>query len=110
MYAVHPEPRHRPRRSRLAVELHHAARLVAAHDPVQGQIGQKQESILTGLIDYQCRGGDIILYDANEVPVGDDQKQHVELARDIAQRFNSPVRGRSSSSFPSPSSRKWGRG
>ena len=32
--------------------------------------------------------GDILLYDADEVPVGDDQRQHVELARDIAQRFN----------------------
>jgi tryptophanyl-tRNA synthetase len=32
--------------------------------------------------------GDILLYDAHEVPVGDDQKQHVELSRDIAQRFN----------------------
>lgn len=31
---------------------------------------------------------DILLYDANEVPVGDDQKQHVEIARDIAERFN----------------------
>ena len=33
--------------------------------------------------------GDVCLYDADEVPVGEDQKQHVELARDIAQRFNS---------------------
>lgn len=31
---------------------------------------------------------DILLYDANEVPVGKDQKQHVEYARDIAQKFN----------------------
>ena len=31
---------------------------------------------------------DILLYDAHEVPVGDDQRQHVELTRDIAQRFN----------------------
>ena len=31
---------------------------------------------------------DILLYDAHEVPVGDDQRQHVELARDIAERFN----------------------
>lgn len=50
----------------------------------------KQESVLTGLLDYPVlMAGDIILYDAHEVPVGDDQKQHVELARDIAQRFNS---------------------
>mgnify|MGYP001354448820 CR=1 FL=1 len=47
------------------------------------------ETILTGLLDYPVlMAADIILYDADEVPVGDDQKQHVELARDIAQRFN----------------------
>ncbi|MEM8964636.1 MAG: tryptophan--tRNA ligase [Acidobacteriota bacterium] len=49
----------------------------------------KQESVLTGLLTYpvlQC--GDILLYDAHEVPVGHDQKQHIELARDVAQRFN----------------------
>lgn len=50
----------------------------------------KQESVLTGLLDYPVlMAGDILLYDAHEVPVGEDQKQHVELARDIAQRFNS---------------------
>ena len=50
----------------------------------------KQESILAGLLDYPVlMAGDIIFYDAHEVPVGEDQKQHVELARDIAQRFNS---------------------
>ncbi len=49
----------------------------------------RQESVSTGLLDYPVlMAGDIILYDAHEVPVGDDQKQHVELARDIAQRFN----------------------
>jgi tryptophanyl-tRNA synthetase len=50
----------------------------------------KQESVLAGLLDYPVlMAGDILLYDAHEVPVGDDQKQHVELARDIAQRYNS---------------------
>jgi len=49
----------------------------------------KQESVLTGLLDYPVlMAGDILFYDADEVPVGEDQKQHVELARDIAQRFN----------------------
>lgn len=48
-----------------------------------------QESVVTGLLDYPVlMAGDILLYDAHEVPVGDDQRQHVELARDIAQRFN----------------------
>ncbi len=49
----------------------------------------KQETILTGLLDYPVlQAGDIMLYDANEVPVGEDQRQHVELTRDIGQRFN----------------------
>jgi tryptophanyl-tRNA synthetase len=48
-----------------------------------------QESVLTGLLDYPVlQAADILLYDTDEVPVGEDQKQHVELTRDIAQRFN----------------------
>ncbi len=51
---------------------------------------QKQESVLTGLLDYPVlMAADILLYDTDEVPVGEDQKQHIELARDLAQRFNS---------------------
>jgi tryptophanyl-tRNA synthetase len=50
----------------------------------------KQESVGTGLIDYPVlMAADIILYDTHYVPVGEDQKQHVEFTRDIAQRFNS---------------------
>ncbi len=50
----------------------------------------KQESVQTGLLTYPVlQAADILLYDADEVPVGEDQKQHVELTRDIAQRFNS---------------------
>jgi tryptophanyl-tRNA synthetase len=49
----------------------------------------RQESVLTGLLTYPIlMAGDILFYDADEVPVGEDQKQHVELTRDIAQRFN----------------------
>jgi tryptophanyl-tRNA synthetase len=49
----------------------------------------KQESVSTGLFDYPVlMAADILLYDAHEVPVGEDQKQHVELTRDIAERFN----------------------
>lgn len=49
----------------------------------------KQESILTGLLTYPVlMAGDVIFYSADEVPVGEDQKQHVELMRDIAQSFN----------------------
>ena len=50
---------------------------------------EQQESVSTGLLDYPVlQAADILLYDADQVPVGEDQKQHVELTRDIAQRFN----------------------
>jgi tryptophanyl-tRNA synthetase len=43
-----------------------------------------------GLFDYPAlMASDILLYQTDEVPVGDDQKQHMELARDLAQKFNS---------------------
>jgi len=49
----------------------------------------QQESVGTGLLTYPVlQAADILLYEADEVPVGEDQKQHVELTRDIAQRFN----------------------
>lgn len=49
----------------------------------------KQEAIGAGLLNYPVlMAADILLYDADEVPVGEDQKQHVELCRDIATRFN----------------------
>ena len=51
---------------------------------------QAQETISDGLLQYPVlMAADILLYQANVVPVGDDQTQHLELARDIAQRFNS---------------------
>jgi len=51
---------------------------------------KNQETISTGLLTYPVlQAADILLYDPDEVPVGEDQKQHVELTRDIAQRFNS---------------------
>jgi tryptophanyl-tRNA synthetase len=47
------------------------------------------EGQLVGLYDYPVlMAADILLYDADEVPVGEDQKQHIELTRDIATRFN----------------------
>lgn len=49
-----------------------------------------KEEVSTGLFDYPAlMAADILLYDTDEVPVGEDQKQHVELARDAAKRFNS---------------------
>lgn len=50
----------------------------------------KQESVGSGLLQYPVlMAADILLYRAAAVPVGDDQSQHLELTRDIAQRFNS---------------------
>ena len=47
------------------------------------------ENVSVGLLDYPIlMAADILLYDADKVPVGEDQKQHLELTRDIAIRFN----------------------
>ncbi|MCR8999019.1 tryptophan--tRNA ligase [Rahnella perminowiae] len=47
------------------------------------------ESITAGLFDYPVlMAADILLYQTHQVPVGEDQKQHLELSRDIASRFN----------------------
>jgi tryptophanyl-tRNA synthetase len=51
--------------------------------------GSSEESVSAALFDYPVlQVADIILYDADLVPVGEDQRQHIELARDVAQRFN----------------------
>ncbi len=50
---------------------------------------KQKEQVSTGLFDYPAlMAADILLYDTDVVPVGEDQKQHVELTRDVAQRFN----------------------
>ena len=51
--------------------------------------GKDREKASVGLYSYPVlMAADILLYDATHVPVGDDQKQHLELCRDIAQKFN----------------------
>ena len=51
--------------------------------------GDRQDSVSVGLFDYPVlMAADILLYDTEIVPVGEDQKQHVELTRDLAKRFN----------------------
>jgi tryptophanyl-tRNA synthetase len=58
-----------------------------------------QESVRAGLFVYPClMAADILLYDTDRVPVGDDQRQHLELARDLAIRWN----GRYGSTFVVP--------
>jgi len=49
-----------------------------------------QDSVSAGLFTYPAlQAADILLYDTDSVPVGEDQRQHIELTRDVAERFNS---------------------
>ncbi|WP_265571493.1 tryptophan--tRNA ligase [Sphingomicrobium nitratireducens] len=51
--------------------------------------GKNKETASVGLYTYPVlQAADVMLYNATHVPVGDDQKQHIELARDIAMKFN----------------------
>ena len=51
--------------------------------------GERQEFVSAGLFTYPIlMAGDILLYQTDLVPIGDDQRQHLELARDVAERFN----------------------
>jgi tryptophanyl-tRNA synthetase len=51
--------------------------------------GDRQEVVTAGLFTYPIlMAGDILLYQTDIVPIGDDQRQHLELSRDIAERFN----------------------
>jgi tryptophanyl-tRNA synthetase len=69
-------------------------RMVAFKEKSEGR-----ESVSVGLFTYPVlQAADILLYLADRVPVGEDQRQHLELARDIAQRFN----GRYGDLFPPP--------
>src|SRR6201990_2334031 len=63
--------------------------------------GKDRENASVGLYDYPVlMAADILVYRATHVPVGEDQKQHLELARDIAQKFNNDYR--SPDFFPQP--------
>ncbi len=51
--------------------------------------GEGKEFVSAGLFTYPVlMAGDILLYQTTHVPIGDDQRQHLELARDVAERFN----------------------
>ncbi|MFZ0041741.1 MAG: tryptophan--tRNA ligase, partial [Solirubrobacteraceae bacterium] len=51
--------------------------------------GAQRELVSTGLFTYPVlQAADVLAYRANEVPVGEDQRQHIELMRDVAERFN----------------------
>jgi tryptophanyl-tRNA synthetase len=71
--------------------------------------GKDKEAASVGLFSYpNLMAADILVYRATHVPVGEDQKQHLELARDIAQKFNNDFRnqierlGHTDGYFPQP--------
>ncbi|MGQ4274333.1 tryptophan--tRNA ligase [Terrihabitans sp. B22-R8] len=71
--------------------------------------GKDRENASIGLYDYPVlMAADILVYKATQVPVGEDQKQHLELARDIAQKFNNDfaesiaAKGYGEACFPLP--------
>jgi tryptophanyl-tRNA synthetase len=92
-----------PDRSTVFVQSHVAAHAEAAWllsaVTSYGQLGrmtqfkeksERREFISAGLFTYPVlMAGDILLYQTDLVPIGDDQRQHLELARDVAERFNS---------------------
>lgn len=52
--------------------------------------GRQRDFVSAGLFAYPAlQAADILLYDTEQVPVGEDQRQHIELTRDVAERFNS---------------------
>ncbi len=65
--------------------------------------GKDKEKASIGLFSYPVlMAADILLYDATHVPVGDDQKQHLELCRDIAQKFNNDFKSEDFLKVPEP--------
>jgi tryptophanyl-tRNA synthetase len=100
------EPRHRARRGGLAAVVGRELRPARPDDAVQGE-GAEEEFVSAALFTYPVlMAGDILLYQTDIVPIGDDQRQHLELSRDIAQRFNSATARRSSSRRRLPRDRR----
>ena len=65
--------------------------------------GKDKEKASIGLFSYPVlMAADILLYDATHVPVGDDQKQHLELCRDIGQKFNNDFKVENFFKIPEP--------
>ncbi|MBB5914997.1 tryptophanyl-tRNA synthetase [Nocardia transvalensis] len=75
-------------------ELHYLLECVTGYGQAHRMIQFKEKSrgrrqVRMSLLTYPIlMAADILLYDAEEIPVGEDQRQHVELARDLAERFN----------------------
>jgi tryptophanyl-tRNA synthetase len=65
--------------------------------------GKHEERVSVGLFDYPVlMAADILVYKATHVPVGDDQKQHLELSRDIAMKFNNDFKAPGFFPLPEP--------
>ena len=65
--------------------------------------GSNKENASVGLYVYpNLMAADILLYKATHVPVGDDQKQHLELTRDIASKFNNDFNCKDFFTLPEP--------
>ena len=65
--------------------------------------GKDKEKASVGLYSYPVlMAADILLYDSTHVPVGNDQKQHLELCRDIAQKFNNDFKAEDFFKIPEP--------
>jgi tryptophanyl-tRNA synthetase len=75
-------------------ELHYLLECVTGYGEARRMIqfkdkARRQQQVRMSLLTYPIlMAADILLYDTDEVPVGEDQRQHVELARDLATRFN----------------------
>jgi tryptophanyl-tRNA synthetase len=75
-------------------ELHYLLECATGYGEAQRMIqfkekSRRQQQVRVSLLTYPIlMAADILLYDTDEVPVGEDQSQHVELARDVAYRFN----------------------
>ena len=86
---LHPEPRAPARRAGLGAGLLHPVWGAVRMTQFKDKSKKHADNITAGLFTYPVlMAADILLYQADLVPVGQDQKQHVELCRDVAQRFN----------------------
>ena len=93
-----------PAHSELAWLLNNVARVGWLNRMTQfkDKAGKNREGASVGLYDYPVlMAADVLIYNATHVPVGEDQKQHLELARDIATKFNLDY-GRDLFTLPEP--------
>jgi tryptophanyl-tRNA synthetase len=73
----------------MAAERHRAHGLAEPLTQWKDKAGKNREGASVALFTYPVlQAADVLLYQATHVPVGEDQKQHLELARDVAQKFN----------------------